>query len=107
MVVSPGLLLPEVTGALARRTGQTRLSNRASELLQRHPNSRLAIIEVDLAVSAAELSASLRVRGADAFYLALADKLGTPLVTWDKEQRERGGVRVETFTPAEIIETGR
>lgn len=103
MVVSPGLLLPEVTGALARQTGQTSLSGRASELLQRHPNSRLAIIDVALAVSAAEASAQLRLRGADALYVALAAQLDVPLVTWDNEQRERGGARVKAFTPAELL----
>jgi predicted nucleic acid-binding protein len=106
MVVSPGLLLPEVTGALARRTGQTGSSNRALELLRRHPNSRLAIIEADLAVSAAELAGELRLRGADAVYVALAARLGVPLVTWDREQRERGSAYAEPRSPAELLEQG-
>jgi predicted nucleic acid-binding protein len=107
MVVSPGLLLAEVTGALARRTGQTGLSNRASELLQRHPNSRLTIIEVALAVFAAEIAADLRLRGADALYVALAARLNVPLVTWDNEQRERGSSQIATLTPAELLEATR
>lgn len=107
MVVSPGLLLAEVTGALSRRTGQTGLSNRASELLQRHPNSRLTIIEVALAVFAAEIAADLRLRGADALYVALAARLDVPLVTWDNEQRERGSSQIATLTPAELLEATR
>jgi predicted nucleic acid-binding protein len=51
----------------------------------------------DAALGAA---AARSLRGADAVYVALADLLDLPLVTWDREQRERAGRRVRVITPA-------
>jgi len=107
IVAAPALLLPEVGGALARQTGRPDLALRALALLQGIPNVRFAFIEAGLARSAAELAAELRLRGADAVYVSLANKLGVPLVTWDKEQWERGAARVETLTPAELLAANR
>jgi predicted nucleic acid-binding protein len=107
LIVAPGLVLPEVGGALARQTSRPELAKRALGLLQRLPNSRLAIIDAALAGSAAELAAGLRLRGADALYVALAEMLAVPLVTWDNEQRERWGNRVATFTPSELLTATR
>jgi len=36
---------------------------------------------------------------ADAVYVALAEQLQIPLVTWDREQRERGGQRIVAQEP--------
>jgi len=35
----------------------------------------------------------------DAIYLALAAKVGESLVTWDRQQRERGASLATTLTP--------
>jgi predicted nucleic acid-binding protein len=43
----------------------------------------------------------MRLRGADAVYVALARRLGMPLVTWDAEQRERAKPVVRVVTPEE------
>jgi predicted nucleic acid-binding protein len=104
IIAAPALVLPEVGGALARQTGRPDLALRALALLQRLPNVRFTFIEADLARSAAELAAELRLRGADAVYVALAKRLGVPLVTWDKEQGERAAARVETLSPAELLD---
>ncbi len=37
--------------------------------------------------------------GADALFVASAELLDVPLVTWDREQRERAGNRVTCITP--------
>jgi predicted nucleic acid-binding protein len=57
-------------------------------------------VDESLAREAAELAARLRLRGADAVYVAVARKLDLPLVTWDAEQRERGGAAIVVRTPA-------
>ena len=38
----------------------------------------------------ADVAADLRLRGADATYVAAAQELNLPLVSWDREQIERG-----------------
>jgi predicted nucleic acid-binding protein len=92
-------LLPEVAGAVARRTGVPRLARRAIEAVLRVPGLRLVPVDDVLARSAAALAGRLRVRGADAVYLAVAADLRLPLVTWDVERRDRGARLVEVLTP--------
>ena len=103
IVAAPALLLPEVSAAIARRTGRRDLALRAVTLLLRLPNARFSVIDAELAQSSAELAADLRLRGADSLYASMADRLGVPLVTWDREQRERASARIEALTPDELL----
>jgi predicted nucleic acid-binding protein len=100
LVIAPALLLPEVAGAVARRTGQPRLARRAVDAVLRLPELRLVPVDDVLARTAARLAGKLRVRGADAIYIAVAAGLRLPLVTWDSEQRDRAGRLVEVLIPA-------
>jgi predicted nucleic acid-binding protein len=99
LVVAPALLLPEVAGAVARRTGTPRLARRAVEAVLRLPGLRLVPVDDPLALTAARVAGRLRVRGADAIYIAAAAGLRLPLVTWDVEQRDRAAGFVEVLTP--------
>jgi predicted nucleic acid-binding protein len=49
--------------------------------------------------ASAELAVRLRLRGADAVYVAVAAHLKIPLVTLDTEQRERAKGLIEVKTP--------
>jgi predicted nucleic acid-binding protein len=100
LVVAPALLLPEVSGAVARRTGKSRLARRAVDAVLRLPELRLVPLDDALARTAADLAGRLGVRGADAIYVAVANGLRLPLVTWDSEQRARAARLVEVLTPA-------
>ncbi|MBI4287252.1 MAG: type II toxin-antitoxin system VapC family toxin [Chloroflexi bacterium] len=101
--VSPALVLPEVAGAISRRTDSTDLGNRAVKLLLKLPNARLVLIDGLLAGAAAGLAAELHLRGADAVYLAVSYRLGIPLVTWDQEQLARGGRVTTVLTPEQAL----
>jgi len=103
IAVAPALLLAEVAGAIARRTGRSALALRAVSLLQALPNLRLVPIDAELAGLAARLAAELHLRGADALYVSLAQRLGMRLVTWDNEQRERGRKAVSVLSPQELL----
>lgn len=98
-IVIPALLLPEVAGAISRRTGQPDLGHRAANAVLRIPGLRLVPVDARLAGEAAELAADLRLRGADAVYVALAHYLGIPLITWDVEQQARARAVVIVRTP--------
>jgi len=98
-IAAPALTLAEVAGAVARRTGLPELGARAVSLLQRLPNTRLVPLDAQLAQLSASLAAELHLRGADAVYIALAQRLGVPLITWDQEQRDRGQHAVTALTP--------
>ncbi len=98
LLVAPALLLPEVAGEIARRTGRA-LARRTVDALLRLPEVRLLPVDDRLAHAAAALAGRLRVRGAHAVYIAAAVMLRLPLVTWDVEQRDRAGRVVEVIVP--------
>lgn len=102
-IAVPALLLAEVAGAIARRTGRPELALQALSLLQRLPNMRLVPIEAELAQLAGRFAADLGLRGADAVYVSLAHRLGVPLVTWDGEQRVRSTASIDLLTPQDLL----
>lgn len=104
-LVAPVLLLPEVAGAVSRRSGQTSLGLEAVARLQRLRSLRLIALDSGLAELAVRSAAELHLRGADSVYVALTRRLGIPLVTWDEEQRERARHAVVTQTPEEALGT--
>ena len=99
-LVAPILLMVEVAGAIARRTGEPALAQRAVDNLMYVPALRLVPMDHRLGMVATRLAGDLRLRGADAVYVAVAHHLNIPLVTWDREQRERGGELVVVCTPS-------
>jgi predicted nucleic acid-binding protein len=84
-LLSPALLLAEVAGAISRRTGVPPLAQRTIAVLQDLPGLRLVEMDHELARASAELAARLGLRGADAFYVALAARLDLPLATLDRD----------------------
>ncbi|MGI8476841.1 MAG: type II toxin-antitoxin system VapC family toxin [Thermomicrobiales bacterium] len=100
IIAAPVLLLVEVAGAVTRRTGDADQGERAA--IDLASDSGVVLIDIDsrLAIESASLASSLRLRGADAIYVAVAKRLGVPLITWDAEQRERAASEISVFTPA-------
>jgi predicted nucleic acid-binding protein len=97
LFISPALLLPEVAGAVARRTGSEEMAMQAVAALESLPGLKLIEMERNLVSAAASLAARLRLRGADAVYVAAAEYLKLPLCTLDEDQALRAGyaVRIE------------
>jgi predicted nucleic acid-binding protein len=99
MLVSPVLLLAEVAGAIARRSGQGKLAEDAIQGMLRLSGLRLVAIDSRLGRAASRLAARLGLRGADAIYVAVAHQLHIPLITWDLEQQEKARGLIEVRTP--------
>jgi len=95
LLISPSLLLPEVGGAIVRRTGDGELAAKAIEALEQLPGLRLIEMERSLVAAAAHLACTLGIRGADAVYVAAAEYLSLPLCTLDEDQARRAAYRVE------------
>jgi predicted nucleic acid-binding protein len=98
-VAAPALLLPEIAGAISRRTGKPKLAHVAVGQLQRLTALRLVRLDRRLAESAARLAGDLSLRGADAVYVAIAHQLKIPLLTWDEEQHTRASPLIVVATP--------
>ena len=97
-IVVPGLVLAEVAGALARRGDDPALGHTAVVQLRALPGLSLAPTDA-LADRVAAIAADLRLRGADATYVAVAEVQGLGLVSWDDEVLTRGGQLVRTARP--------
>lgn len=94
-LVSPSLLLPEVAGAISRRTGDAALADRAVKNLQALPGLRLIEMNQTVVQADAQLAASCGMRGDDSFYAAVAHQLNIPLATLDADQRSKAGKIVD------------
>jgi predicted nucleic acid-binding protein len=106
MVVAPAILSVEVAGAVAHRIGEPAEGLNAASLIQEMPYSRLMPMEADLVQLSALVAAHQGLRGADALYVALAHRLGLPLVTWDRQQRSQDGHGIIALTPQEALTGG-
>lgn len=67
------------------------------------PNLTLVDVGATLAEASAEQALQQGLKGCDAVYVALARMISIPLITLDREQRERAPVDVEVFTPHEAL----
>ena len=98
-ILGPAILLAEVAGPLGRRTGEVELGLTAARQLSVLPGLRLLDIDEQMARLSGELAARLRLKGADAVYVAAAMIEDVPLVTLDREQSERASHMVKSITP--------
>ena len=92
--LAPSLVLTEVAGAISRRTNSPRLGQEALKTLVNLPGLRLVEMDAPFIRLAARLAAELGLRGADSTYVAVAAHLEIPLVTLDKDQKERASTIV-------------
>jgi predicted nucleic acid-binding protein len=99
VLVVPVLFLAEVAGAISRRSGRNMLGRRASTRVTANASFQLEPIDQTLASVAARHAADLPLKGSDAMYVALAERMGIPLVTWDTEQLTRASKLIEVRTP--------
>ena len=100
-VACPTLVWAEVAAALARGTHDPALARAAVSLLRRLPYHRYVPLDSALASMAAAAAARCQLRGADAVYVALAQRLNWTLVTLDAEQSHRALPLVRVVRPGE------
>jgi len=104
-IFGPNLLLPELSGPISRLVDHAIAMSALGKLLRMR---WLTLLEIDsrLARRSADLAADLRLRGADAVYVSVADRLNFPLVTWDAEQLTRGALAIEVRSPDQLLPDG-
>ncbi len=98
-LIIPIICLAEVAGAIAQVTGTSENGEYAVDQILARPNLRIFPIDHALGMDAVQMAAQLRLRGADAVYVALARRLNVPLATWDQELFQRGGQAVAIQRP--------
>ena len=105
MIAVPTIVLAEISGALARSSGDVEKGLAANRMVQRLYFVRFVSVDARLGHLGAVTASTYRLRGCDALYVALALRLGVPLITWDREQRERGSGIIQAMTPEEALGT--
>lgn len=100
LLVAPAFAMIEVAAAIARQSRQPALAKAAIKDLYSVSTLRIVPLDSISVRSAVDIASDLQLRAGDATYLAVAYKLKIPLVTWDKEQLQRGGNLIVTYTPS-------
>ena len=98
-LVSPILLVVETASAIARVTRNLVAARHAISQLYSFPRIRLVPLGQALIDDAADIAVTFGLRGADSFYVALAQQLAIPLVTFDTEQLTRPASIIATIRP--------
>jgi predicted nucleic acid-binding protein len=99
----PTLLLIEVAAAVARAIDDSERAIALATTLRGWSGQTLVALDEALSDRAVQLAATVRLRGADAVYAAVAQQYGTILVTLDRQQLERLSPIVRTLRPAEAL----
>jgi predicted nucleic acid-binding protein len=97
--VAPDFMILEVTSAVAHQLGASIADStifylRSIQRMQYYP------LDDELLKRSLDVAITLRLRGGDCIYVALAEQLNLPLVTWDKEILEKASSRVRVWQPA-------
>lgn len=99
-IAVPVHFLGEITSAFARRRDG---SEEAGLVALRGVLDEPRVVRFDLddalAQAAARAAARCRIRAGDALYVALAEQLGVPLITWDVQLLDRARVVVDVRHP--------
>jgi predicted nucleic acid-binding protein len=98
----PVLVLVETTCALRRRT-TVELALNVKEALARLPSILWLDINTDIAEMACALGIRTGLRGGDALVLQVAEQYGVPLVTMDREIREKAPGGIFVLDPREVV----
>ena len=102
-IAAPQLVLSELGGSLSRRTNNSNIGDKAISRMIAISNLKLISMDYYLSVRAARIAANFKLRGADAYFVAVAAELNAPLVSWDKEHRTRVASLIDVYAPSELI----
>lgn len=96
---APVIAIAEVSAAISRGKDNIVRAQQIASLITQTNVITLFPIPQTLAEQAADIAALYRIRGCDAVYVALAQKLDQPLITLDKQQRERAKSIIQIEIP--------
>lgn len=98
-LVAPMILVVETAAALSRLTGDPMVAHNGIGYLHSFTPMSLVPLEQALVDESANTAADLSLRAGDAMYVALAKRLGLPLVTFDRDQLIKADRIISTVRP--------
>jgi predicted nucleic acid-binding protein len=98
-LAAPELLLVEVSSAITRQLNDSARAAQVVQQLLKMRSFNWVNVDHGLILLAAEIAADLRLKSADAVYVAVAERLNVPLITWDDEIIKRASRRIVVRRP--------
>lgn len=98
----PALVLVEATCVIRRRTNSEDIAVSVYQSLARLSSINWLDITLDVAERACILGSKTGLRGGDAIVLQVAEQYGIPLVTKDKEMKEKAPKGILIFEPSDL-----
>lgn len=98
----PSLVLVETTCVLRRRTNSEQIAAAIYKNLAQMPAVNWLDITLEVAERASMLGAKTGLRGGDTIVLQVAEQYGVPLLTKDKEIKQKSPKGILVLEPAEI-----
>ena len=102
-VIVPTLAIVELAAAFSRRSMPAELVRRLTDRVRSLPALTLVPLDQALMEECVEAALSTTMRGADAVYVAVAQRYGATLVTTDEQQLRRVPAGLEALSPAEVL----
>ncbi len=97
------LVLVEITCVIRRRTNNEGIAAAIYRNLARLPSINWLDITLDVAERASMLGTKTGLRGGDAIVLQVAEQHGIPLLTKDKEMKEKAPKGILVFEPSDVL----
>lgn len=98
----PSLVLVETTCVLRRRTNSEQIAVAIYKNLAQMPAINWLDINLEVAERASMLGAKTRLRGGDTIVLQVAEQYGIPLLTKDREIKQKSPKNIMVLEPTEI-----
>jgi predicted nucleic acid-binding protein len=98
-LIAPALFATEVGANISRITGKPRRGRAAVRQLYALPLLTLVPMDQALVEEATNVGIDHGLRASDAFFVAIARRLGVPLVTFDRDQLTRASVIITAMRP--------
>lgn len=103
VVILPEIVLPEVSSAIARGTGDSHLALEFVEDLRNISNFVFIPIEREISNLSAKFAAYYKIRGFDSVYVAVSYIFGVKLITLDTEQIEKSKDLIRSSAPEDEL----
>lgn len=99
----PAIVLVEVVCVIRRRTNSEKLAVAVYKNLSQIPAINWLDINLEVAQRASFLGAKTGLKGADTIVLQVAEQYGIPLLTKDRELKQKAPKGILVFEPSEIL----
>jgi predicted nucleic acid-binding protein len=98
-MIAPALILVEIAAAISRSWGNVNAARQFASYLGNLASLTLVPLDAQLISNATDVAARYSLRAGDAFYVAIAQNLGIPLVTFDRDISNKAGGVISVIAP--------